>query len=74
MSICVFHAQFVEYPLNMCFHMEDRLIIILPISIISPSQHMLDNRSNGRADEAGAKLCIIGQMALTPRKSEYHIT
>ncbi len=74
MSICVCHAQFVEYSLDVCFHMEDRLIIILIISIISPSQHVQDNKSNGRAEKANANLCIISQMALNPRKGEYHIT
>ncbi len=74
MSICVCHAQFVEYPLDICFHMEDRLIIILIISIISPSQHVQDNKSNGRAEKANAKLYIIGQMALNPREGEHHIS
>ena len=73
-SICVCHAQFVKYPLDICFHVEDRLIIILIISIISPSQHVKDKKSDGRAEKANAKLCIIGQKAFNPRKGEYHIT
>ncbi len=72
--MCVCHAEFVEYSLDVCFHMEDRLIIILIISIISPSQHVQDNKSNGRAQKANAKHCIISPMALNPRKDEYHIT
>ncbi len=54
--------------------MEDWLIIILIISIISPNQHVQDDKSNGRAKKANAKHCKISQMALNPRKGEYHIT
>ena len=54
--------------------MENRLIIILIIPIISPSQHVQDKKYYGRAGKVNTKLCIIGQMALNPRKGEYKIT
>ena len=72
--MCVCHTQFVEYVLDTCFHLEYRLIVILDISTISLRQHVQDKRSYGRAAKANTKLCIIGQMALNPRKGAYNIT
>ena len=66
MSVC--HTQFVEYALEIYFHMEDRFIIILIILIISPSQHVQHEKSNIRAEKTNTKLCIIGQMALNPKQ------
>ncbi len=73
-SICVCHSQFVGYSVHVCFHTEDKLIIILISSFISPSQHVQDNTSSSRANKANANLCIISQMALNPRKGEFHTT
>ena len=72
--MCVCHTQFAEYVLDICFHMEDRLIIILPISVISPTQHVQDKRSNSRPEKANSKLCTIGPMTLSPRKGEHNIS
>ena len=71
--MCEYQIQIVEYPLNICFHMEDRFIIILIISDISSGQHVQDDKSNGRAEKANPKQCMIGRMALNPRKFEYNI-
>ena len=54
--------------------MENRFIIILIISFNSPSPHVQDTKSNGKAEKANTKLCIIGKMALNPRKGEYITT
>ncbi len=49
--MCVCHTQFMEYALNVCCHMENRFIIILIISINSPSAHVQE-KSNGKAQKA----------------------
>ena len=72
--MCVYHTQFVEYALSICCHMENGFIIILIVSINSPSPHVQEKKYNGKAEKANTKVCITGKMVLNPRKGEYNIT